>query len=55
VGGRNRALNTAALDVARRLAESGDRTARATGKEVVRELSKPAAVRRLEARTRATT
>ena len=55
VGGRNRALNNAALDVARRLAESDDRTARATGKEVIRELSKPAAVRRLEARKGATT
>jgi 3-methyladenine DNA glycosylase AlkD len=55
VGGRNRALNGATLDVAQRLAESGDRTARATGKEVIRELSKPAAVRRLEARPRATT
>jgi 3-methyladenine DNA glycosylase AlkD len=54
IGGRNRALNSAALDVARRLAESGDRTSRSIGKEVIRELSKPAAARRLEARTRAT-
>ena len=53
VGGRNRALNAAALAVAYRLAESDDRTARSIGKEVIRELSKPAAARRLEARTRA--
>ena len=55
VGGRNRTLNAAALAAAHRLAESDDRTARSIGKEVIRELSKPAAVRRLEARTRAKT
>ena len=55
VGGRNLALNNAALELSRRLAESDDRIARATGKEVIRELSKPAAVRRLEARKRAAT
>ena len=53
IGGRNRALNAATLDVVRRLAESDDRTARSIGKEVIRELGKPAAMRRLDARTRA--
>ena len=53
IGERSRALNAAALDLARRLVASDDRTSRSTGKEVVRELSKPAATRRLEARARA--
>ena len=52
IGGRNTALNAETLDVSRRLAESEDRTARAIGKEVIRELAKPAARKRLDARTR---
>lgn len=53
VGGRNRALNSAALALAKKLAASDDRTARASGKDVIRELAKPAALRRLESRSRA--
>jgi 3-methyladenine DNA glycosylase AlkD len=53
VAGRNMSLNTKSLAVARRLAESDDRTARSIGKEVIRELAKPAAVKRLASRTRA--
>jgi 3-methyladenine DNA glycosylase AlkD len=52
IGVRSRALNVATLDLARRLAESDDRTARSIGKEVVRELAKPAAAKRLASRTR---
>jgi len=52
IGVRNRPLNVATLDLARRLAESDDRTARSIGKEVVRELAKPAAAKRLASRTR---
>lgn len=50
IGGRSAALNQAAVALARRLGESDDRTARATGKEVLRELAKPAVVRRLAAK-----
>ena len=53
IGGRNKALNAETLVVAKRLAESDDRTARAIGKEVIRELAKPAALKRLAARERA--
>ena len=52
MGERSRALNAETLDVARRLAASEDRTARAIGKEVIRELAKPAAAKRLASRTR---
>ena len=47
IGGRNAALNRAVVALARRLSESTDRTARATGKEVLRELAKPAVLKRL--------
>lgn len=47
IGGRSAALHRSALALARRLAESADRTARATGKEVLRELAKPAVLKRL--------
>lgn len=47
IGGRNAALNAAAVGLARRLAASDHRTERATGKEVLRELAKPAAQKRL--------
>jgi 3-methyladenine DNA glycosylase AlkD len=53
IGGRNRALNAASLSLAKQLAASDDKTARSTGKEVIRELAKPAATRRLESRSRA--
>ena len=53
IGGRNRVLNAASLSLAKQLAASDDRTARSTGKEVIRELAKPAATRRLESRSRA--
>jgi 3-methyladenine DNA glycosylase AlkD len=47
VGGRSTALNARVIALARRLAASDDRTARATGKEVLRELAKPAVQKRL--------
>jgi len=47
VGGRSAALNAQVIALARRLAASDDRTARATGKEVLRELAKPAVLKRL--------
>jgi hypothetical protein len=40
-------LNAQVIALARRLAASDDRTARATGKEVLRELAKPAVQKRL--------
>jgi 3-methyladenine DNA glycosylase AlkD len=52
VGGRNKTLNAKALAVAKRLAASDDRTARSIGKEVIRELAKPAPAKRLESRAR---
>jgi 3-methyladenine DNA glycosylase AlkD len=51
VGGRSRELNAAALELARRLAESGDASARWVGKDALRDLSKPATLRRLAKRT----
>lgn len=47
IGGRNAALNAAAVALARRLAALDDRTARATGKDVLRALAKPAVQKRL--------
>ena len=52
VGERSAALNVATTALAKRLAESDDRSARATGKEVLRELAKPAAKKRLTMRER---
>jgi len=49
-GKRNQALNTAAVAVARRLAESGDATARWVGKDALRELTSPALIKRLASR-----
>jgi len=52
VAGRSKALNARSLVLAKRLAESEDRTARSIGKEVIRELAKPAALKRLESQKR---
>ena len=49
IGKRNRALNSAAVMVARRLATSEDATARWVGKDALRELTSPAVTRRLKA------
>ena len=49
IGKRNRALNSAAMMVARRLASSKDATARWVGKDALRELTSPAVTRRLKA------
>ena len=49
IGKRNRALNSAAVMVARRLANSKDATARWVGKDALRELTSPAVTRRLKA------
>ena len=46
-GKRNRALNAAAVDVARRLASSPDATAKWIGVHALRELSSPSVTRRL--------
>ena len=50
IGKRNRALNTAAVSVARRLAGSRNATARWVGKDALRELTSPAVIRRLARR-----
>ena len=48
IGKRNRALNSSAVIVARRLANSQDATARWIGKDALRELTSPAVTRRLK-------
>jgi len=52
IGGRNRELSAAALALGGRLAASAEPTERWVGKDVLRELSKPAAQRRLAAQSR---
>jgi 3-methyladenine DNA glycosylase AlkD len=47
-GKRNRALNAAAVAVARRLAASEDASSRWVGKDALRELTSPAVAKRLE-------
>ena len=47
IGKRNRALNAAAIAVARRLADSSNATARWNGKDALRELKSPSVIRRL--------
>lgn len=47
IGGRGPELHTAALELARRLAQSQDPAARWVGKDVLRDLAKPAALRRV--------
>jgi 3-methyladenine DNA glycosylase AlkD len=49
IGKRNRALNAAAVIVARRLANSKDATARWVGKDALRELTSPGVMNRLKA------
>ena len=48
IGKRNRALNAAAVVVARRLAESTDATPRWVGRDALRELTSAAVISRLE-------
>ena len=48
IGKRNRALNAAAVAVARRLADSKDATAKWVGKDALRELTSPAVTKRLK-------
>ena len=50
IGERNQALNTAALQTARRLAQSDDAAAQWVGKDVLKQLASPAVRRRLAAR-----
>jgi 3-methyladenine DNA glycosylase AlkD len=50
IGKRNRALNSAAVVVARRLADSKNATARWVGKDALRELTSPELAKRLKAR-----
>jgi 3-methyladenine DNA glycosylase AlkD len=47
VGRRNRALHDASLKLARRLAASSDPTARWLGKDAIRDLTRPAVVKKL--------
>ena len=47
IGKRNRALNTAAVAVARRLAKSDDAAARWVGADALRELTSPGVSKRL--------
>ena len=49
IGKRNRALNAAAVAVARRLAASEEAAARWVGTDALRELTSPAVARRLKA------
>ena len=49
IGKRNRELNSAAVRVAQRLANSKDATARWVGKDALRELTSPAVTRRFKA------
>jgi 3-methyladenine DNA glycosylase AlkD len=49
IGKRNRALNAAAVVLARRLADSKDATARWVGKDALRELTSPGVMQRLKA------
>jgi len=49
IGGRSKTLNTAAIALARRLADAAEPSARWIGRETLRDLSRPAAVRRLAA------
>jgi 3-methyladenine DNA glycosylase AlkD len=51
VGQRNRALNAAAVDVARRLVDSPHAAARWVGRDALREFARPAVARRLAARS----
>ena len=48
IGKRNRALNAAAVAVARRLADSKDATAKWVGRDALRELTSPSVARRLK-------
>ena len=48
VGKRNRALNAAAVEVARRLTDSPDPTAQWIGRDALRELTSPAVMKRLK-------
>jgi 3-methyladenine DNA glycosylase AlkD len=50
IGGRNKALNSATLELSRRLAESEDPTARSIGKLGIRDLGSPALQRRFARR-----
>ena len=50
LGRRNQVLNTAAIEVSRRLAESEQPAARSTGKEALRELTGPIVRRKLAAK-----
>lgn len=52
IGKRNRDLHTAAVAVARRLAESPNATSRWVGKDALRELTSPAVSQRIERRTK---
>jgi 3-methyladenine DNA glycosylase AlkD len=54
LGRRNQALNVAAVEVSRRLAESEERAARSTGREALRELTSPLVRRKLAAKGRRT-
>lgn len=48
IGKRNRALNVAAVELARRLADSKDATAKWVGKDALRELTSPGVKKRLK-------
>ena len=48
IGQRNRALNAAAVAVARRLADSKDATSKWVGSDALRDLTSPAVTKRLK-------
>jgi 3-methyladenine DNA glycosylase AlkD len=49
IGHRNRDLNAAAVDVARRLAASENAAARWIGKDALRDITRPAVLKRIDA------
>ena len=51
IGHRNRELNTAAVELARRLSASQNATARWIGKDALRDLTRAAVLKRLDARS----
>jgi 3-methyladenine DNA glycosylase AlkD len=51
IGHRNRALHAAAVELSRKLAASGDRTAQWVGKDALRDLTRPAVIKKVASRT----
>jgi 3-methyladenine DNA glycosylase AlkD len=52
IGHRNRALHEAAVELSRKLAASGDRAAQWVGKDALRDLTRPAVLRKVASRSK---